>query len=603
MIDKFSCGFINSVYDFNDFTLNELICKLAQKMDEVITQSNESFNYLDWLKGEGLSDEVVKTLTEWEENGTLSKIINIDVINKLKIELDNIENNIDRYKDYVIDIGKETEDWQPAIQKALTEKNRVTLNDQIYKISRTITLNDNQSINGKGKNKTKIKLNNNENCTLLSLANNKVTGISISDLTLDGNRENQTAKNSVLEIINEFADIDYVHSINNINIIQSSGDGFVFKGRTGGSILTNIDIIDVNGDGLYTQCFDTAFNNCSVGHAKDGVAFLIDGANNRFTNCKVWGSLNGLLLKASRCTFNCIESQDNGIYGIKITGGMNSLTNVLCDSIGYRYKAGQPIFEPNAKSIIVEGYDNLVDGICIDRAEFSKTGSQHYALECNGGRNKVTLLAKDLLTDGIFGTPNKNNQIELISALNKENTGNVPNRFVNEINGIVNGDGFIITGDSDLSVIMPVINNEKQWTKTLEYNLSKDVYQFGTHVIPKGWSLDLGQPNNKWKSVWVREYLNIKNDENTSDITIGENVLLCKKAPLFIRGGEQTGGIIIDSDSNTLHGHSNGTWNLGTQEYIYNTLYCRDVKLLSPDGNTWSLSINNDGTVKTTKII
>ena len=298
MIDKFSRGFINSVYDFNDFTLNELICKLAQKMDEVITQSNESFNYLDWLKGQGLSDEVVKTLEEWEENGTLSKIINIDVINNLKIELENMENNIDRYKEYVIDIGKETEDWQPAIQKALTEKNRVTLNAQIYKISKTITLNDNQSINGKGKNKTKIKLNNDENCPLISLVNNKVTGISISDLTLDGNRVNQNVKNSVLEIINEFADVDYVHNINNINIIQGSGDGFVFKGRTGGSILSNIDITDVNGDGLSTQCFDTAFNNCSVGHAKDGVAFLIDGANNRFTNCKVWGSLNGLLIKA-----------------------------------------------------------------------------------------------------------------------------------------------------------------------------------------------------------------------------------------------------------------------------------------------------------------
>ena len=50
MIDKFSHGFINSVYDFNNYTLNELLCKLAQKMDEVITQSNESFKYLDWLK-------------------------------------------------------------------------------------------------------------------------------------------------------------------------------------------------------------------------------------------------------------------------------------------------------------------------------------------------------------------------------------------------------------------------------------------------------------------------------------------------------------------------------------------------------------------------
>ena len=76
MIDKLPYGFINSVYDFNDYTLNELICKLAQKMDEVITQSNESFNYLEWLKDQGLSDEVIKILLEWKENGTLETIIN-----------------------------------------------------------------------------------------------------------------------------------------------------------------------------------------------------------------------------------------------------------------------------------------------------------------------------------------------------------------------------------------------------------------------------------------------------------------------------------------------------------------------------------------------
>ena len=32
MIDKFSHGFINSVYDFNDFTLNELLCKYFSKV-------------------------------------------------------------------------------------------------------------------------------------------------------------------------------------------------------------------------------------------------------------------------------------------------------------------------------------------------------------------------------------------------------------------------------------------------------------------------------------------------------------------------------------------------------------------------------------------
>ena len=105
MIDKFSCGFINSVYDFNDFTLNELICKLAQKMDEVITQSNESFNYLDWLKGQGLSDEVINTLQAWKDDGTLENIINENIFNNLNTKIDNfqadVNNKVDTFKNEV----------------------------------------------------------------------------------------------------------------------------------------------------------------------------------------------------------------------------------------------------------------------------------------------------------------------------------------------------------------------------------------------------------------------------------------------------------------------------------------------------------------------
>ena len=94
MIDKFSHGFINSVYDFNDFTLNELICKLAQKMDEVITQSNESFNYLDWLKGQGLSDEVIGILSAWKDDGTLDNIINGTIFSELNSKVDNFQEKV-----------------------------------------------------------------------------------------------------------------------------------------------------------------------------------------------------------------------------------------------------------------------------------------------------------------------------------------------------------------------------------------------------------------------------------------------------------------------------------------------------------------------------
>ena len=94
MIDKFSHGFINSVYDFNDYTLNELICKLAQKMDEVITQSNESFNYLDWLKEQGLSDTVIGILLGWKDDGTLDVIINGNVFNELNTKVDTFQEKV-----------------------------------------------------------------------------------------------------------------------------------------------------------------------------------------------------------------------------------------------------------------------------------------------------------------------------------------------------------------------------------------------------------------------------------------------------------------------------------------------------------------------------
>ena len=98
MIDKFSRGFINTVYDFNDFTINELLCKLAQKMDEVITQSNESFNYLEWLKGEGLSDEVIKILSEWKEDGTLETLINDVLLQNIQNDINNIRTETNTFK-------------------------------------------------------------------------------------------------------------------------------------------------------------------------------------------------------------------------------------------------------------------------------------------------------------------------------------------------------------------------------------------------------------------------------------------------------------------------------------------------------------------------
>ena len=93
MIDKFMHGFLNRVYDLEDYTQLEINSKLIQKMDEVIENCNNAFEFLDWLKEQGVPDEVQTIIDIMLEDGTLDKIINQNIFNELKTELNNSINN------------------------------------------------------------------------------------------------------------------------------------------------------------------------------------------------------------------------------------------------------------------------------------------------------------------------------------------------------------------------------------------------------------------------------------------------------------------------------------------------------------------------------
>ena len=49
MIDKFMHGFLNRVYDFEDYTQLEINSKLIQKMVEVIENCNNAFEFMDYI--------------------------------------------------------------------------------------------------------------------------------------------------------------------------------------------------------------------------------------------------------------------------------------------------------------------------------------------------------------------------------------------------------------------------------------------------------------------------------------------------------------------------------------------------------------------------
>ena len=99
MIDKFMHGFLNTVYDLEDYTQLEINSKLIQKMDEVIENCNNAFEFMEYIKEEGLTDEVINTLLAWKEDGTLENIINQNIFNELNSKVDTLDTKINELKE------------------------------------------------------------------------------------------------------------------------------------------------------------------------------------------------------------------------------------------------------------------------------------------------------------------------------------------------------------------------------------------------------------------------------------------------------------------------------------------------------------------------
>ena len=95
MIDKFIHGFLNRVYDLQDYTQLEINSKLIQKIDEVIDECNNAFEFVDWLKEQGVPDEVQTIIDIMLEDGTLAKLLNKEEREEREKLRDEINNNYD----------------------------------------------------------------------------------------------------------------------------------------------------------------------------------------------------------------------------------------------------------------------------------------------------------------------------------------------------------------------------------------------------------------------------------------------------------------------------------------------------------------------------
>lgn len=92
------CSTAWSVYDFNAHTIQELICQVFTKVNEIINIVNNYTNLikaiLDWIKKEGLEQAVKEELDRMVQDGTLAEIINEKIFSDLNTKIDNINTSL-----------------------------------------------------------------------------------------------------------------------------------------------------------------------------------------------------------------------------------------------------------------------------------------------------------------------------------------------------------------------------------------------------------------------------------------------------------------------------------------------------------------------------
>lgn len=130
MIEKLNNSLLNdrtkSIYDYDGKSLNELLMQYMNALKECTNISNESLNFLTWLKKEGLPSEVAREINELYESGDLAEIITNEVLNSFidkdeDIFIDGIE--IQKLRDDT----SETTYWLTTVPKYDNEGNLIKL--------------------------------------------------------------------------------------------------------------------------------------------------------------------------------------------------------------------------------------------------------------------------------------------------------------------------------------------------------------------------------------------------------------------------------------------------------------------------------------------
>lgn len=241
-------------------------------------------------------------------------------------------------------------DSATAINNAVASMNAggggiVTLPAGTFLIGSTINMLDYTGLKGAGKTATTIKLKNSANVNLIAKGGSATgIGISVTDLTFDGNQSNNTSGGVLLAgatgVRGPSWTIERVNITHCQNCVYAAGlhSPFIITGNTW-SQFKDIDVInnDYAEMAMWIACADSEFLNLYIGtngrsatSTGNNCGLYLSAAGNRFTDCYFGGTQQGpeVYLATASCKANNFEGciVDNaGTYAVRL--GVNVTQN------------------------------------------------------------------------------------------------------------------------------------------------------------------------------------------------------------------------------------------------------------------------------------
>ncbi|MEK5115433.1 glycosyl hydrolase family 28-related protein [Bacillus sp. FSL R5-0677] len=315
------------------------------------------------------------------------------------------------------------------------------------------------SLVGTGR-KSILKQKSGSDIPLITLKKDTSQMIGIKNLTIDGNKANQTSDLAGgIELINtiESAAIyndslvgehDARHFIENVYIYETKGTGFRITGR-GESQVKAVQTLRCDKHGFYLDAQDNWYESLSAGESGlQGIISSEKDSNSRLINCKSWfsGKLDqslgdGFDMRGVRTGLIGCEAQDNSKHGFSIKGHDIVGTGLIADTNGWQYISGN--IYPDATGYLLYGAKNCnIQGIASNRFGAADP-RQAYALQFlnNANGNNITITSMYMRIAAIIESQlNLSNVINISNvdlsgkvtnkiktnnmALNIENTGN-----------------------------------------------------------------------------------------------------------------------------------------------------------------------------------